>query len=205
MKRFRRHTLLLRPNLVLVYDELEAREPVRWDWMLHCRYNMQATGSTLTVEGKEVKVNVFGSTPMTAVVHDKPLFMPINVDGRGGKDRGTPYSIKGTHACISTIQKTAQQRVLSFVQVGEVNDIKKISEDVYVCGDWRIEAVMAPGQMANLKVTSKDGAVFFLLKDEKTGETVLTERINGKKVEQRVVDELPYHAQGIKYVSNIKK
>lgn len=205
MKRFRRHTLLLHPNLVLVYDELEAKKPVRWDWMLHCRYNMQSVGSKLTVEGGKARVDVIGSTPMMAVVNDKPLFMPFNVDGRGGKGQGDAYPLKGTHACISTTEKTDKQRVLSFVQVGQINDLEKISDNAYVCGDWKIETVMSPGQMANLKITSKDGTVSFVLKDEKTGETVLTEQIDGKKVEKRVVDELPYHARGIEYTANIKK
>ena len=44
LKRFRRHLLFLRPSLIVVYDELEASEPVRWDWMLHCRKTMETVG-----------------------------------------------------------------------------------------------------------------------------------------------------------------
>lgn len=205
MERFRRHMLLLRPNLVLVYDELEAKKPVQWDWMLHCRYNMTSSGSRLMVENGKAQVDVYSSTPMQAVVNDKPLFMPVNVDGRGSVKAGTPYPIKGTHAIVSNIQKADKQRVLSFIQAGNIVPVEKVSDTVYRCGDWQIEVVMSVDKMANLRITKKDGSVSFLLKDEKTGETVLTELLDGKKVEKRVVDEIPYHAKGVEYVSNIKK
>ena len=35
LKKYRRHILLLHPNIVVIYDELEAGKPVRWDWLLH--------------------------------------------------------------------------------------------------------------------------------------------------------------------------
>lgn len=205
MKRFRRHVLLLRPSLVLVYDELEAKKPVRWDWMLHCRYNMQAQNNILTVEGVDAKVEVIGSTPMSAEVKNKPLFMPFNVDGRGSKKAGTPYPIKGTHAIVSTTKKCDKQRILAFVQTGDIKDIKKTGDGTYICGDWKIEAVMSSGQMANLKVTKNDGTVSFLLKDKETGESILKEKIKGENIEKRAVDELPYHARNVEHISNIKK
>ena len=74
-----------------------------------------------------------------------------------------------------------------------------------MCGDWKIEAVMSPDKMANLKIVNRDGSVSFLLKDNTSGETVLREKISGKMVEKRVVDELPYHARGVEYISNVKK
>lgn len=35
LTRYRRHLWMLPPDVVVVYDELEASEPVRWDWLLH--------------------------------------------------------------------------------------------------------------------------------------------------------------------------
>ena len=32
---YRRHIFLLHPDKVVIYDEMEARKPVRWDWLLH--------------------------------------------------------------------------------------------------------------------------------------------------------------------------
>lgn len=200
MKRFRRHTLLVGNSLILVYDELEAKKPVRWDWILHCRKTLKADQNILTVDGVNTRVEVIGSTPMVAEVKDKPMFMPVNVDGRGAA-AGTPYPVKGTYACVSTTEKTAQQRILTFVQVGKVNEIRKEADGSYRCGEWKIEPVMVCGAMANLKISNEDGTVSFLLKDAKSGETVLREKVNGKMLEKRVVDELPYHAKALEHVS----
>lgn len=32
---YRRHIFLLHPDKVVIYDEMEAKKPVRWDWLLH--------------------------------------------------------------------------------------------------------------------------------------------------------------------------
>ena len=53
---------------------------------------------------------------------------------------------------------------------------------------------MSSDRIANLKITKRDSSVCFLLKDGKNGETVLRELVDGKVVEKRVVDELPYGA-----------
>lgn len=53
--RFRRHFLFLKPDVIVVYDELEARKPVVWTWLLHshnrmtpgrekCRRSLQRAG-----------------------------------------------------------------------------------------------------------------------------------------------------------------
>ena len=35
LKKYRRHIFLLHPYTVVIYDELESSENVRWDWLLH--------------------------------------------------------------------------------------------------------------------------------------------------------------------------
>ena len=35
LTKYRRHVLMLHPHTVIVYDELEASEVVRWEWLLH--------------------------------------------------------------------------------------------------------------------------------------------------------------------------
>lgn len=203
LTRFRRHTVLLGKSLIVVYDELEANRPVRWDWVLHSRKNMNADGNILKVEGCDAEVRVIGSVPMQAQVNDKPMFMPFNVDGRGGRQTGEPYPVKGTHAYVSTVQKTDRQRILSLIQVGDVHGITEAPDGSYSCGEWTITPVMDAGKMANLKITNTDKSVSFLLKDARSGETVLRESTDGRVKESRVADRLPYHAQGLDYISNV--
>lgn len=201
MKRFRRHTLLLGNSLILVYDELEAKRPVQWDWVLHCRKTLKAHENVLTIEGMNARVEIISTTPMRAQVKEKPMFIPINVDGRGGQKMNTSYPLMGTHAYVSTVQKSSKQRILSFIQVGEINEIIQKADGSYRCGEWIIEPVLSTVEHANLKITKQNSFVSFLLKDAQSGETVLRELVNGEKTEKRVVDELPYHARGMACVS----
>ena len=55
LKKFRRHIFLLHPNKVLIYDELEAGEEVRWDWLLHSpvKFDIDESTSTLVTVNKE--------------------------------------------------------------------------------------------------------------------------------------------------------
>lgn len=42
--KFRRHMVMLRPNYVLIYDELEAKSPISWEFRLHSRRWMTQLG-----------------------------------------------------------------------------------------------------------------------------------------------------------------
>src|SRR3546814_15698448 len=35
LKKFHRHLLLLKPDIIVVYDEMEADHPASWSWLLH--------------------------------------------------------------------------------------------------------------------------------------------------------------------------
>ena len=49
LTKYRRHVLMLHPHTVIVYDELEASEAVRWEWLLHSptEFKMDVTKKTL--------------------------------------------------------------------------------------------------------------------------------------------------------------
>lgn len=52
LSRFRRHVLLLHPDKVLIYDDLEAATPVRWDWLLHSanEFNIEEQNKRIVLE-----------------------------------------------------------------------------------------------------------------------------------------------------------
>ncbi|MEG1585890.1 MAG: DUF4962 domain-containing protein [Bacteroidales bacterium] len=202
VERFRRHVLFLRPSLIVVYDELEANRPVRWDWVLHCRQQMTANGTKLTVENKPANVEVFGSVPMKAEVLNEPMFLPINIDGRGSQKAGTPYPVKGSYAYVSTCEKSKRQRIVSFIQVGDVKPVQKKMNGQFECGPWQINCEMDPQKYANIIVSGPDNSSF-ILKTPDTGESVLKEKIDGTPKIWRAVDELPFCARGLPQTSNI--
>jgi hypothetical protein len=205
MKRFRRHVLFLRPSLVVVYDELEAYKPVSWDWILYCRQKMIFSNGQLKVEGTNAVTDIVSSMPLSIKINEQPLYLPYNVDGRGSSERGTPYDMKGCHAICSSKDKGEKLRILTFIQVGDINPLEETVKGTFKCGQWLISGEMDPGKMANLKISNSDDSASFLLKSADKGETILKENINKRMIIQKAVDELPYHARGLEQVSNIIK
>ena len=54
LTKYRRHVLMLHPHKVIVYDELEASEAVRWEWLLHSptEFKIDAVKKTLSTDNK---------------------------------------------------------------------------------------------------------------------------------------------------------
>jgi hypothetical protein len=193
LKRFRRHVLFVRPKLIVVYDELEASEPVRWDLMLHCRKTLEAKGNALIVDDV-ARTEFFASQSLTFDVRDEVMVPPFNVDGRGGNPP-TVYKSIGTHAYITPKKKSKALRVISFMQVGDILKIEQNEDGSFVCGDWTIVPELDPANAAQLKVKNAVDTVSFVLKDD-SGVSVLTEQMeDGREVIKSAVDEVPLAAR----------
>ena len=193
LTRFRRHTVFLRPSLILIYDELEASEPVRWDWMLHCRKTMSHKGQRLTVEDNEASVDLIANIQLTIDIHDEALVPPFNVDGRGGNPPDIYKSI-GTHAYVTPKAETDKLRLLAMIQVGEQHEIKTLPSGERQCGKWIFKTELSPDKPAQLKVRNTDNTSSFTLNTNE-GKTQLIEIIKGKKEIQEAADSLPLAAQ----------
>ncbi|MCH2205511.1 MAG: DUF4962 domain-containing protein [Lentisphaerales bacterium] len=172
-EKFRRHLLYLRPGLIVIYDELEAADEVRWDWILHCRKTLQVSGESLSVKELKASVNFFASEKLNYEIRTEALVPPFNVDRRGGKVP-TVYKSRGTHAYISPQKKSKKLRLLSLMQVGEINTVSLNENGSYSCGEWIIEAELDVSKKAILKVRDTEGKVTFInLNDQ--GMSVLVE------------------------------
>ncbi|MEZ4902106.1 MAG: hypothetical protein R2822_10290 [Spirosomataceae bacterium] len=49
MKKFYRHILLLKPGIVVIYDELEADAEAEWSWLIHSLKNMTLNAAEQTL------------------------------------------------------------------------------------------------------------------------------------------------------------
>lgn len=97
MKKYERHLIFVRPDLVVVYDVLQAEQPSEWSLLLH---TLQP--SALDKEGRlEVQTarsmaqaQVYGSTALKAEVSDR-YFSPA-VDFKKKYKQGTPPAYHAT-------------------------------------------------------------------------------------------------------------
>nr|AIA87622.1 CAZy families PL15 protein [uncultured Pedobacter sp.] len=86
--RFRRHLVFLRPNIIVIYDELSAKQPVEWTWLLHS-YNKMEKGEkeNVVLAGNEVgrsRVDIYNSHQLKSYITNEFFSPAVNWKGRGG-------------------------------------------------------------------------------------------------------------------------
>ena len=90
LTKYRRHILMLYPNIVIVYDELEASEEVRWDWLLHSPVKFDFDNGTFVTErpdkGFRSVGHIWGSVVPRLVQTDKYAASPSDKDAQRGED-----------------------------------------------------------------------------------------------------------------------
>lgn len=154
LTKYYRHVALLKPGVLVIYDELEASEAARWDWLLHS--NDQLTiDEDGTVYSKNVangihsRATIIGSVKPEMSVTDEWYEPP------------TGSYAKQWHL-TATVKDAPATRFLTIVQPCNITDEIPLIEqdgDAYVIGNWRISAALDPSSPASLTiVNTKTGA-----------------------------------------------
>ena len=150
---YRRHVLMLHPDIVVIYDELEAKEAVRWDWLLHSptEFSIDSNRQTVTTCNTEkaftATTSLFSNEQITLSQTDR-----FTVPPPGASDTTYPNQWHLT-ACINGKAKT---RILAVIQIKPDNDTPvKIQRNgnILTCGYWTIEAGLDASSPAMLNVT----------------------------------------------------
>lgn len=195
LKKFRRHIFLLHPNKVLIYDELEAGEEVRWDWLLHSpvKFDIDELTSTLVTVNQEKHfrsvARLFCEQKSSITQTDKYAAPPNERNAQRGEDFTNPWSLTASFGPSKT------NRILTIIQVEAGNE--KAAQIVrngsnFQCGEWMIEAELDSRQNACLYIHNTANKATFSYGKKKTeinGQTyqckkgdvsILSDQINGK-------------------------
>ncbi|SFC95283.1 DUF4962 domain-containing protein [Flavobacterium phragmitis] len=214
---YRRHLLQLEGGYVVLYDELEAKKPIKWTTQFQVPYYTMTpeNSAASTQQNFEVKTDVgkvmtsvFTNLPTTMIVHNKFAETAVNWNKVLGPD-GKVFEYKEQwHAGITS---TPQQkfRFLTIIQIkdGKTEILKtiKLADGItsVKVGNWNIQAQLdgtkQPALQANnnvLKTIFNYGALPVTVDNKKykhkiDGSSMLIETVKGKTNQQEVVDELP--------------
>ncbi|WP_316846625.1 DUF4962 domain-containing protein [Pedobacter psychrodurus] len=213
---YRRHMLQLDGGYIVLYDELEAKKPVKWTTQFHTPYdkieagkNDKSTRQDFEVKTDLGKVNasVFATLPLQMTITDQFAEPAVNWMKLTDGDKLRIYSNQW-HAGITS--PAAQKfRFLTLLQVkdGKTEVIKTVSaaNGLYhlQVGDWDIQAQLDGNKKASLQVSGKQAGSLFnygdlpisfngkVFKPALSGSSILLE-LNGAKLDkQEVVDKLP--------------
>lgn len=154
LSRYKRHVAMLHPNIVLLYDELEATEPVRWDWLLHSPtpFDIDAAKGEVCIENAEKgfksKVCFYSSTPLSMSQTDKFMADP----GKKGN-----YDFANQWHLTASADNRQALRLLTVICLNAPDEtpagIEVAGDGKFVIGDWTVDAVLDTGRPAALRVT----------------------------------------------------
>ncbi len=174
LKRFRRQLVFLRPNVLVVYDDLQADHVARWSWLLHSPWPVVVKADTPTVRGPsfQASVRVLGSKPLRLSVDTRfdPPAVNWRKKKRGGKLLEYPDQY---HVTVEPTERTASARFLAVLQLqngtgaapsgATDRDAGLVPVEVHGktvrVGPWTIQAELDAARPPSLVVTRRDGTV----------------------------------------------
>ncbi len=123
LKKFRRYILLLRPDIVIVYDDLEADHRADWEWLVHSPGKIipDTAVNTFSAGNEEVssKTYFYASGPVRWSLADTFAIAATNWAGKTDEE-GEPVHYENTqvHLSAGTIHKSEKMRFLAVFMIG---------------------------------------------------------------------------------------
>lgn len=152
LTKYRRHVLMLHPNIIVIYDELEASEAVRWDWLLHSptQFTIDTDGNKLTTynttKGFYARTQLFSDGTFAISQTNKFFADPAS---------GITAKYPNQWHLTASIANSKATRILAVMQVvddaSELLTVKRSGNTITV-GNWVIEAQLSGSENASLNV-----------------------------------------------------
>lgn len=204
MKVFKRHLLLLRPDILVVYDELEAVKPVEWSYLLHAYQPIEADVEkhtiTTTNPAGRVIVRLYSGEAMDWQVTDEyevPAENWRRIRNKEGElinypDNAWHFAAKTEQAPATRFLAIMQFRPSGDMEPYDFNDLRRIDENTFRLGKWKIHAEMDATQPAVLRVTNTLDRVAF----STSGKTIELDgmRFEGKsEISAKLIERDVFH------------
>ncbi|MBI1343314.1 MAG: DUF4962 domain-containing protein [Terrimonas sp.] len=207
---FRRHYIMLRPLVIVIYDELEADHPAEWSWLLHNDNGLEIDPDRQTIlaenDAAKAKVSLFSSSAIDFRVTDQFSVPVDNWTNKVDEEGDTVVFQNQWHFSGVSKQKMAKMRYLAIIQVKPDGSFEPVSgkdnEGDYTVGEWHIQAEMDVTKPAHIQVWNNDNTARLVsdgvltnkgkeYKGKETGTAKLLETIDGREVFLEVKDEVP--------------
>jgi hypothetical protein len=220
MKLFRRHYIMLRPSIIIIYDELEADHAAEWSWLLHNYNGFKIDHPTNTVFAKnetaKAQVNLFSSSDINISATDQFSVPVDNWTNKINEDGDTLNFVNQWHLRAEAKQKSEKMRYLAIMQIQPDGRFEKMvmsnSNETISIGQFRIKANLNINEPAHIQIYDQANTFGFVSngtllfeKNKYFGTDIksakLIEKIDGKIIFKEALDEMP--AAMKKMISNI--
>jgi len=210
MKLFRRHYIMLRPSIVVIYDELEADHPAEWSWLLHNDNMMKIDPTKKTIlagnELAQAQVSLFSSSAIEYKLTDQFSVPVDNWTNKVNEDGDTVNFKNQWHFKAVSTEKKEKMRYLAIFQVKPDGSFQPVTvnkvDGHFSVGNWHISAEMDATKPALVKAWNSEKTAVMVSSGtlESRGKKYqgkekeaakLMEVVNGKPLLQEVSDEFP--------------
>ena len=210
MKLFRRHYIMLRPSIIIIYDELEADHAAQWSWLLHNYDGFTIDAKTQTVFAKnetaKAQVSLFSSSSIDLKLTDQFSVPVDNWTNKINEDGDTLNFVNQWHFTAASKQKAEKMRYLAVMQIKPDGRFEKIIKSIdngdITVGNYRIKASMNINEAAHIQINNIENTLSFVSsgtlmfeKNKYIGTDIksakLIEKKDGKIIFKEVLDEMP--------------
>ena len=218
IKKVVRHLVLLKPDLIIIYDELEAEKEVNWSWLIHSfeKIKIDSIAGFFSVELEKTKGQgrFYSSQAMKWALTDTFEIPAHNWRGSKNADGSLKvYDDQQFHLQLTNRKKSRAIRFLTILQVSpSANLLHTLNEDIpdnsgivnIQLDDWNISANLNSENTPSLEIREQNGeTAFSLFFDEllsngakitavRNGSSALIEYKNEKFKVQEVSDDYPF-------------
>jgi hypothetical protein len=166
---YRRHMLQLEGGYIVLYDELEAKTPVKWTTQFQCPYYTIEAQNTENASEQNFIVNsdlgnvsakVIANSPLKMQVHNK-FFEPAVNWNKVTNDEGQIKDFKEQWHAGITSEAKQKFRFLTIIQIkdGKTEIIKRLDSSNglahFQVGNWEIQAQLDGDQASAFQVSNK--------------------------------------------------
>ena len=158
---YKRQIFMLRPDKVVIYDELGADQPATWQWLLHSPVEFHVAGNKVTT----TYIVKGGFTSVAQIFSDQtPTITTTNKWFQGGEPADQdPVKYPKEWHLTAEFASCAQSKILTVIQIsddGRVDDIWRV-DDNFKIGDWEVDAELSADKPAAISIVNRlTGTVF---------------------------------------------
>lgn len=205
LRKYRRHLFLLHPDMVVIYDELEADKPVRWDWLLHSPvpFRINEKENILTTFYPEKKFSsiaqLFSNSVCSITQTDQFVAPPDPKKIKEGKAYPNQWHM------TATFEKSTVNRILTIIRVQpDGTSISKLTRkgSNFRIGPWEITAELDTTKPADIQIRNSRNKVVFSFGNQnikikgmdyqrEKGSSLLYDEIDGEWTIREMVDRQP--------------
>ncbi|MEY3001434.1 MAG: hypothetical protein RL648_1648 [Verrucomicrobiota bacterium] len=173
LRSFRRHVLMLRPDIVVIYDELTAEEEAVWTYALHSYKELRIEPQKGQIDGGNAfgmaRVHLRSSATTEWSVTDK---YPVEADNWRGVEDADGNLVEYTHNAWHFAAHSVPVPAIRFLAIYQVlpkegaapfpfNEFLEGEDGSIAIGPWTVKAEMDPSKAARILVSNTVSGVYF--------------------------------------------